>query len=72
MGWHPSAKDGVEDDTPFFLETTMVHDKPFDDALKAAEKSYRQDVTPASVKSGAAVVLDLTDLQRQGVFALPR
>jgi len=72
VGWHPSEKDAVEGDAPFFLETTMVHDKPFDDAVKAAAKAFREDVTEASVKSGEAVVLDLVDLQRQGVYAAPR
>lgn len=72
VGWYPSEKDGVEDGSPFFLETTMVHDKPFDDALKAAAKTYREDVTPSNLKSGEAVVLDLSVLQRQGIYASPR
>ena len=69
VGWHATAKDGVEEGTPIFLETTMVHDKPVDDAVAAAMKTYKQQVTPANLKAGNAFVLDLLDLRRQGFIA---
>jgi hypothetical protein len=69
VGWHASARDGVEEGTPIFLETTMVHDKPVDEAVAVAMKSYKQQVTPANLKSGAAFVLDLVDARRQGFVA---
>ena len=69
VGWHASARDGIEEGTPLFLETTMVHEKTVDDAIAAAMKTYKQQVTPASLKDGSAFVLDLVDARQQGFIA---
>jgi hypothetical protein len=71
VGWHASASDGVEEGTVVFLETTMVHDKPVDEAVAAAMKTYKEQVTPSNLKSGAAFVLDLVAMRRQGFIAQP-
>lgn len=69
VGWHATAKDGVEEGTAVFLETTMVHDKPLDEAITAALKTYKQQVTPANLKSGTAFVLDLVEMRREGFIS---
>ncbi|MBI5502317.1 MAG: hypothetical protein HY907_18885 [Deltaproteobacteria bacterium] len=71
VGWHGTAADGVEAGTPIFVETTMVHDAKFLDAVKVAMARVVEEQGKGNFERGVSTMLELTDLRARGITPQP-
>lgn len=66
MGWKAEPKDGKGPGSVFFLETTMVGNATFEQAMQVAEKEFAQHSAEK-----AATVIDVEELRKLGITAQP-
>jgi hypothetical protein len=72
VGWHTVAKDGTKvTGEPLFVETTMVGNSSFEDAVTVATQRVVEELKAGSFKSGAATLIDLEEIRAQGFTAQP-
>jgi tetratricopeptide (TPR) repeat protein len=70
VGWHTIAADGTKGE-PLFVETTMVGGAPFDQAVKVATRRVQQELAAGSFKTGAATLIDVAAIRKEGFTAQP-
>jgi hypothetical protein len=70
VGWH-SAKDGVPDGTPLFVETTMVHTASYDDAVSYAKTEVEKQQKSQNFAHGVARFIEVKDLRKDGITPQP-
>jgi len=74
VGWRPTEKDGAKPGDLAFVETTMVHDAPFEAAVKVALARVVEERKRGSFAKGIygpAFMLDLSDLRKAGFRPQP-
>jgi hypothetical protein len=74
VGWKPNGKDGAKDGDLAFVETTMVHNAPFEIAAKVALARVIEEKKAGHFAKGIygpAFMLDLADLRKQGFRPQP-
>jgi len=70
VGWHPVAKDGTKGE-PLFLETTMVGNATFEQAVKVANRRVASELKNGNFKTGVSHLIDVAELRKQGFAAQP-
>jgi hypothetical protein len=70
VGWH-SAKDGIPDGTPLFLETTMVHTASYDDAVSFAKTEVEHEEKAANFAQGISHFIEIKALRGKGITPQP-
>jgi hypothetical protein len=71
VGWHGTAADEMAAGTPVFLETTMVHDAKFLDAVKVAMERVAEERSRGNFDRGVSTIIELTDLRAGGITPQP-
>lgn len=69
VGWRATTHDGAPAGKPVFLETTLVHDGKFEDAVAVAMKRMAQE--EQNLRRGLTTILDLAELRKRGVSPQP-
>ncbi len=69
-GWH-SAKDGIPDGTPLFVETTMVHSASYDDAVSYAKTEVEKQTHADHFKQGISRMIEVKELRKAGITPQP-
>jgi hypothetical protein len=70
VGWHTVASDGVKGE-PRFVETTMVGGFSFEQAVEVATKRVMTELRAGSFKSGAATLIEVSEIRTAGFSAQP-
>jgi len=69
-GWH-SAKDGLPDGTPLFVETTMVHSASYDDAVSYAKTEVEKQNQSKNFAQGISRFIEVKQLRAAGITPQP-
>lgn len=69
-GWH-SAKDGIPDGTPLFVETTMVHSASYDDAVSYAKSEVEKQNQAKHFAQGISRFIEVKQLRAAGITPQP-
>ena len=70
VGWHTVAADNTKGE-PLFVETTMVGNYGFEQAVGVATRRVESELKAGSFKSGAANFVDIAKIHAQGFTAQP-
>ncbi len=70
VGWHSSPGDGKVPKL-LFVETTMVHGAPFENAVKLAMRRVESEIKSGTFKSGASQLIEVSALRKRGITAQP-
>ena len=72
VGWHATRPDGVKPDADrLFLETTMVGNATFDQAVKTAMARAATELKSGNVARGTSQLIELTTLRQGGIKPQP-
>ena len=72
VGWHATRADGVKPDADrLFLETTMVGNATFEQALKTAMTRTASELKTGNVARGTSQLIELTALRQGGIKPQP-
>ncbi len=70
IGWHTVAADGTKGE-PLFVETTMVGNYSFEQAVGVATRRVEAELKAGSFKNGAANFVDIAKIHAEGFTAQP-
>ncbi len=70
VGWHTVDKDGTHGE-PLFVETTMVGNFTFEEAVKVATARVAQEQKAGNFASGASSLVDIDAIHKAGFTAQP-
>jgi hypothetical protein len=71
VGWHTVEESGLAGDSIVYLETTMVHDAPFTEAVKTAMERVREEEAAGNFAHGVSLRFELTELRARGIKPQP-
>jgi hypothetical protein len=71
VGWHATNADGLGGPIPLFVETTMIGNATFEEAVKVAMARVKQESDSGAFDRGVSRLLEVTELRAQGITAQP-
>ncbi|MFZ3376818.1 MAG: hypothetical protein WA183_14825 [Chthoniobacterales bacterium] len=71
VGWEPTPADHAPPGSLYYLETTMIGSKSFDEALRYAWSTVQRNLQTGEFQKGNAFLIKVADLRKAGVTPQP-